>query len=256
MNALARAIGFVYFERNPARGWYGWELRFRWLDVAPAWGIGLSVANFGDEHGWNIHVTALAVSIYLRLPLPKREPKGEMLDKWGFDWKWGREWGWGDLFLDWGSRSKIVHMPWHPTWVRTSLLLADGTWIHETRMRREGFPNYPVVKGERRPFWTWHDVKRQFAWSETYPYRYVLRSGEVQDRQATVRVEEREWRPWCLLWLPLAGWRQRVIDISFDKEVGERSGSWKGGVMGCGFELRPQEMPREALARMERTQKL
>lgn len=66
---------------------------------------------------------------------------------------------------------------------------------------------------------------------------YVLRSGEVQERQATVTVEEREWRWRWLVWLPFPRGGQRSIDVSFDHEVGEKSGSWKGGCMGCGYTL-------------------
>jgi hypothetical protein len=35
------------------------------------------------------------------------------------------------------------------------------------------------------------------------------------------------------------------------KEAGKRKGSWKGGTLGCGYELKKNETPLECLRRME-----
>jgi hypothetical protein len=43
--------------------------------------------------------------------------------------------------------------------------------------------------------------------------------------------------------------------VVFSAEVGERSGSWKGGCIGCGYDLLPDELPEECLRRMERDRK-
>lgn len=98
--------------------------------------------------------------------------------------------------------------------------------------------------------WDWGGcVRRDKAdTTETHPYTYTLKSGEVQHRRATIRVEEMEWRRW---WLP---WRHvwRGIEVEFDDEVGERTGSWKGGTLGCGYEFKDStETPLECLRRME-----
>lgn len=96
--------------------------------------------------------------------------------------------------------------------------------------------------------WQWRHRKHEVLTEpETHVYRYLLRSGEVQVRQATIKAEQRLWtRPW-LPWKRVS----RSIDVDFDKEVGERTGSWKGGVMGCSYEMQPHESPRMALRRME-----
>lgn len=44
----------------------------------------------------------------------------------------------------------------------------------------------------------------------------------------------------------------RYINIDFSDEVGERSGSWKGGVLGCSYEMQRNETPLDTLRRMER----
>lgn len=98
--------------------------------------------------------------------------------------------------------------------------------------------------------WAWRFVKgshKKLSEPETYPYTYVLNSGEVQSRQATIQAETRTWwRPW----LPFRRTR-RSIDITFSDEVGERSGSWKGGCIGCSYEILRRELPVQALRRME-----
>lgn len=52
------------------------------------------------------------------------------------------------------------------------------------------------------------------------------------------------WIEDCMKW--------RGIDVDFDGEVGERTGSWKGGTVGCSYESRPGETPVQTLRRMER----
>jgi hypothetical protein len=90
-------------------------------------------------------------------------------------------------------------------------------------------------------------------WQETYPYHYCLSNWTVQERTATICVEEREWR-WRIFKYVLPWPRKvhRYIEIEFNEEVGDRTGSWKGGTVGCSYSLRPDETPLECLRRMER----
>jgi len=84
-------------------------------------------------------------------------------------------------------------------------------------------------------------------------YKYVCRDGTIQDDIiATYSVEEREWRWKALRWLPWPRKVSRCISVEFDKEVGEERGSWKGGTIGCGYEMRVGETPDECLYRMQR----
>lgn len=100
--------------------------------------------------------------------------------------------------------------------------------------------------------WQWrHQWSRDCGDPITQPYRYVRRSGEVQERTATIQHGQTLWtRPW----LP---WRKLVdaIDVRFSDEVGEGTGSWKGGTIGCGYIMKPGETPVECLRRMERERK-
>ncbi len=139
-----------------------------------------------------------------------------------------------------GNKWWTMNMPWQYDWVRTSNLKKDGTWEHET-------------KGNKKDFWKdeWKDI----IWSDIYPYTYVLKSGEVQQRLATVKVEEREWRLYWFKWLPFPKKVIKKIAIDFNDEVGEGTGSWKGGCTGCSYNLLPKESPIDCLRRMEKERK-
>lgn len=140
-----------------------------------------------------------------------------------------------------GNKWWTFHMPWSFTWVRTSALRKEGTWEHETSHKNS--KNF------------WDDKWKDILWNETYPYTYVLKSGEVQHRKATVKIEEREWRRRWLKWTSLGNSIKRTISVNFNDEVGEETGSWKGGTIGCGYNLLPNEKPLDCLRRMEKERK-
>lgn len=100
--------------------------------------------------------------------------------------------------------------------------------------------------------WSWkHRLHEILSKPEAYPYRYKLKSGEVQDRIATVNVERRTW---TRFWLPYKK-VSTSINVDFDDEVGERTGSWKGGTLGCGYEMLEGETALQCLRRMEQERK-
>lgn len=119
-------------------------------------------------------------------------------------------------------------------WVRTSILLKDDTWEHETQ-------------GNRKEFWKDEWKQKQKSWTYDYTDKY---DGEIIP--TTIYVDEREWRPKWLKWTSLFAKKSRGIDVHFSKEVGKRKGSWKGGTIGCGYDLKPNEHPLDCLKRMEK----
>ena len=97
--------------------------------------------------------------------------------------------------------------------------------------------------------WSWrHREHKVLGEPQSLPFTYQLKNGEVQHRVATIKPEVRQWHRW---WLPSVMTR-RYIDVMFDAEVGEQSGSWKGGVTGCSYDSKAGESPQETLLRMQR----
>ena len=160
----------------------------------------------------------------------------------------------------WKRKKYCFNMPWSWDWVRTSHLKKDETWEHETRGNRKDFY-------EKK----WDEI----LWKESYPYTYVLKNGEIQNRIATVKVSEREWRLKWFKWSPHPSMKRKTIDIEFSYagpldrnvlvekenykvenkkvtgEVGERTGSYKGGTLGCSYKMLKGETPLQSLRRME-----
>lgn len=197
--------------------------------VAP-WRWAVGVLNFGDDGGWVLHLFCL----WVRLWPARREPKDEMLDRWGVSFDPGERY----LALNWGHRHKHIYMPWMYDHCRTEVMVRDGRFVPYERFRRGSFGESPELAGRYR---------------ESFTYRYTLRRGEVQIRTATVTVERRSWcwRAWPFRWFRWPSKTRTSIEVEFSDEVGEETGSWKGGCVGCGYDLRPNETPEKCLRRME-----
>jgi hypothetical protein len=122
-------------------------------------------------------------------------------------------------------------------WIRTSILLNDGTWEHEgTECRKEFYNNKWKIK--------------QMSWNYDFTDKY---DGEIIP--TIIYVEEREWRPKWLKWTKLFANVNRTIDVHFSKECGKGKGSWKGGTIGCSYSMLKNEEPLDCLKRMEKERK-
>ena len=77
--------------------------------------------------------------------------------------------------------------------------------------------------------------------SECTPTPVFLKSGEVQDRIATVDSKRILARHGCTD--RLAEVDQESIDVEFVRNGSASTGSWKGGTGGCGYDLVPREKP-------------
>ena len=132
------------------------------------------------------------------------------------------------LCFYWGQRRKSYDWPWNWHTLAYETLTKDGDW--------------------RELDW---DQRKTQAYSEAHPYTYTLRSGKVQNRMATItkRRHVLTWQAFKRFGWPR--WIKESVDIEFDDEVGERSGSWKGGCIGCSYDLKPGESMEQCLRRME-----
>ena len=189
----------------------------------------------GDENSWPwmLHVCVAPFELYLHLPF-KRIPVSKR-ESYMRDWqRWGLLFCDDALHLHWNEHSKVWWLPWlHKINQRHEVRRADGSWV-------------PFVGS-----WE-HDKTSDGREIFTYPYRYTLRNGTAQDRIATIYVERMAWRPKWFCWTKLFEKQRQSISVEFSDEVGEKTGSWKGGCIGCGWEMLPNESPEQSLRRMEK----
>ena len=162
-----------------------------------------------------------------------------------------------------GLKNSNWEFPYTYTHIRHSVLKKDKTWEHD--YSRIGLKVYKakrqvqsvhkmkdgsLKKSYSMDFWDkkWDDI----LYKETFDFQYIMKSGKIQNRKATIKIEKREWRRKFLVWTKWKNMLRKTIDIEFDKEVGERSGSWKGGTIGMSFEMKPGETAEQCLRRFER----
>jgi hypothetical protein len=218
-------------ERGMWRGWLknGQSVEISWGKRGWDFGGGVHIHSNDDDLGDRM--------LFLKIwRLTVVLPLGIVLHPWfPFD---GPQWSayasseFG-LTFHWGMRRKSFDWPW--TWhtLAYETMLPDRSW---DRIRYSD-------EGGAAPY------------TERHPYTYVLRNGTVQNRIATVTKRRHviTWRAFKALGWPR--WIKESINVEFDAEVGERSGSWKGGCTGCGYDLRAGETMEQALRRMERERK-
>lgn len=124
---------------------------------------------------------------------------------------------WSSTVFQFGTKSVTIDMPWTYKWHATEKLDWDM--------------NAVLVNHAR-----------------VFDFNYKLRSGEVQHRKASVTIKRIVWR--CRGW----PWKKKSIvylDVSFDKEIGEDTGTWEGGTIGLTHNVLPNETPEQAFRRLE-----
>jgi hypothetical protein len=221
---------FRHTSREP-RLWRGWLRNGQSVEISTSksgwsFGGGVHIHSNDEDLGDRMLVLKLwRLTIILPLGIIDREyvcgdePQWSAYasDEFGFTIHVGRRrWQW-----DW---------PWSWYTLAYEAQLHDGSWID-------------VFKRDPEPY------------AERYSYTYVLRNGTVQERYADVSKRRHiiTWRAFKAFGWPR--WIKESIEVQFNGEVGERSGSWKGGTIGCGYDLRPGETMETALRRMERERK-
>lgn len=149
---------------------------------------------------------------------------------WIEPWSKRNEWVKADPWWVRGVNFSINPFEWR--FMRHEVRSSDGTWelVGSWKLGEPQPQNEPEVF--------------------TLPYSYRMKNGTIQDRIATVIVERRAWRPRCIRWTSLFEKVRTCIDVRFNEEVGEQTGSWKGGCTGCGYDLRPGETAENCLLRM------
>ena len=149
-----------------------------------------------------------------------------------------------EIWFCWGKKRRHIDLPWALQWVRTSTKMKDGyDWFHETKKNKLEWKNNLIGC---------YDWLEENKYKETHPY---VDNYDKSTVNATLSIVEREWRPRWFKWTNIFSKISKTIDVDFDKEVGKKKGSWKGGVLGCGYEMKKGETPLQCLQRMEKERK-
>ena len=212
----------------------------KWVSFAPKFlktipEFQITDSFYFDEHPHIIIGLPLLGTFYISLPIKTGKTDN-------CDWKtWGFDFYANSLVIYLGTKSKYIGFPFFSLeWLSTEILLKDGTWEKET-------------KGNRKEFYLddWKDKKE----THIFDFKYVLKNGNIQERKATVTTERRTWYRKYFKWFPKLNYVRATINIEFSDEVGERTGSWKGGTIGCGYDLKKGETVEQCFRRMETERK-
>jgi hypothetical protein len=200
------------------------------------WSLAFEIIFCGRDENrwpWMLHVHLLLLGAFVHFPCPftpssKRESYMREWQRWGFSFCDD------SLHLHWNEKTKVWFLPFKSfIHMRHEVRRSDGSWV----------PYVGSWERDKQP-----DGREEAA----FPYHYTLNNGQVQERTATVFVGRMAWRPKWLAWTSLFERERQSIDVAFSDEVGERTGSWKGGTVGCGYDMLPNETPEQTLRRMER----
>jgi len=215
-----------------------------WMSFYPGfkkWNFTIAPAGYFDNRA-QINFCILWGQFYFDIPFIKSKYDEADPPRYGWYFYSTSRWIPDNFVILYGKKNKFFYLPWDLDWVRTSILLKDGTWAHET-------------KGNNQDFWKDEWVEKK--WKETHPYFNTREDGSRIDyANATISVEEREWRPKWFKWTSLFKKVRKTISVEFDQEIGKGVGSYKGGTLGCSYELLPNERPVRCLMRMSKERNL
>lgn len=236
MNFLLKLIGYKHNYGGRGRSY-----KFTWGEIS-LWSKGIGLYWSGPHYCYEpkLVIKAYFFNIYIPIPafgLKSAQSSSEEV-QYGF-YLYPNLHSWEDTCFYFGrDRSWRWYMPWTYKWEKTEHLDHDLKTV--------------IVKdiNNNRDWFAYDKERQEYEKNHTkvYDYTYRLKNGETQHRKASVTIERRTW---YMRWLPCKKKVHTSIDVKFDGEVGERTGSWKGGTIGCSYEMLPTETPENTLRRME-----
>lgn len=150
------------------------------------------------------------------------------------------------LYGNWGWKMKGWELPF----------VSYGNAVRWERYK--GHHDFYFISSRDKKNWGLHPSRTNYnggcqdptTWEYDYTDPY---DGEVVP--CKFWVEEMEWRRKWLRWTKMFSLTKRFIEIEFSKEMGSRKGTWKGGTVGCSYDLLPDEHPKDCIRRMEKEYK-
>jgi len=236
--ALLKLIGHRYDER------FKWG-EFYWHPRPSEWKLSLRLTSRYSELDDMLILSPFIFTAYVFLPSKiccKKPNKGDWHGKaYGF-YVYTSIRNFFALVLLWGDKIKHIEMPWTYDWYSKEILddQHNVVYYEDRKMRRNN----------ARELWKkYEEIANKYK--KIYDYTYVKKNGEVQRREAEVFIERMTW---ARRWIPFKKCSSTVLKISFDKEIGEKAGTYEGGVTGCNYKIHDGESPIQALRRMQKEQ--
>lgn len=218
---------YYFFYKDDNSLYVGWK---EWLPE-----IVYTECGYEDCHG-RIHISLFGWHSVFMLPFKsKRYPDGDCCPpEWGISVHGDSIWlyyGGGGNF-DGGTRYKCWDLPFFTrNNIRWDVMCKDGKMHNRHKLDR-------------------HSSLYENPFVDTKEYEYTDRYDNSKV-PCVYWVEEMEWRPKWLSWCSLFKDVHRYLNVNFSVEVGSGKDTWKGGVVGCSFEMRKDETPEECIKRME-----
>ena len=190
------------------------------LEIYPIWGFTIKYLTIGyNDYEYPLFIFQFIFgAFYLTLPWKHNIKKDFDKD----DPSYGITYHNKSIMFYWSRKCHIWNLPYYYIWIRTSLLLSDGTWEHET-------------KGNRKTFYDHEWIEKR--WQTIIPYKHRTTNNGDIDVLVTCHITEREWRQKWLKWTKMGAKIKRTLDVNFSEGVGTGRGSWKGGTIGTGFDI-------------------
>lgn len=218
----------TYKEPGMWRGWFknGQSLELSWKSKQWNYGAGVHIHSNDADRGdrmlflqfWRL--TAV-------IPLGVIDHPWEAMEAPQWSLYASQEFG---LTVHWGHRRRSFDWPWSLHSLAYEQMLPDGSWID-------------VFKRDMEPY------------TEVHSYTYMLKSGKVQNRIATLSKRRHVLCRRAFRFFKWPKWTRESINVNFSDEIGERTGSWKGGCIGCSHDMLPGESMEDSLRRMEKERK-
>ena len=209
----------------------GWVIRPERKKVYPQWDAA-TIARLGRDWYWDITPREYGISVndgHLSIHYGRVTHDSSTEQYWG-------------CFLPWTQWRHI----------RRSFYDLDGKHFW-SELESETANYRRANKLGRSDLWCERfDIVRK--WEEMCPKaKFLIEDFDGKQIEATTHIEEREWRfgtGW-FKWLSLFRRPKirRSLDIGFSEETGPEKGSWKGGTMGTGIEMLPDELHEAAFRR-------
>lgn len=217
------------------------SLEFNWGWVANEWGLELVVQRGGYfDNRYSISLCFIWGKINIKLPFKTKLRVGCNMPRYG-------------VYLDVFARTLVLHTGGkfdesigqvtsggYKSWD-----LPFVSWQFEYHWIMDKNKNWRLIDKSEQ---SW-DIVDEEGLIEEYDYTYTLKSGEVQKRKAKCHIERRQWKR---KWFPWSKMVHTDLNIEFNDEVGERTGSWKGGCVGTGYKMKNGESMEQCLRRMEK----